>query len=193
MSARYPYPEMRLFSCSLRRLVQGRRSIQTAALQALTREYQESETNTIKLDDDAPRSVEMLLLYLYTLAVPDFKDKQFGGQWTAAEAAYKTGDRYGVPGLRDAGHSFMLSLINKDLATWHKSTDANQSSWIIRITRVWQWDNESAQDLRVAMIKSLVICSIAIIEDESFRQLLKDKEDFALAFLRAFTKEANRH
>ncbi|KAK5077707.1 hypothetical protein LTR70_001983 [Exophiala xenobiotica] len=156
-------------------------------------EFKESKTATITLDNDVPDGVDMLLVYLYTLELPNLANKQVYPQsGSAARDAYFLGDKYNLPCLRDHGRTTLIHQIRTRLNTWYEKEDAMKERWIRFIGKVWKWTIEDSDQVREAILDALMSTSQAIIEDGRFQALMKENEEFLMAFLRALAKKAIR-
>lgn len=135
----------------------------------------------------------MLLVCLYTLALPDFENEQiFPNVMGGAENAYLLGDKYDLPRLRNHGRTRPIGYIQTSLNTWHEDEDANKKRWILFIGKVWKWTIADSDQVREAILGALMGTSKAIIEDERFQALMKENAEFFMAFLRALAKRAIR-
>lgn len=135
----------------------------------------------------------MLLVYLYTLELPDLANEHVF-PWPVAPArnAYFLGDKYNLPSLRDHGRTTLIHHVRTRLDTWYEKEDANKRRWILFIGKVWEWTITDSDQVREAVLDALMSTSKAIIEDERFQKLMKENEDFHMAFLRALVKRAIR-
>lgn len=152
---------------------------------------QEAETQTIKLDDDRPDGVNVMLLYLYTLEVPDLSNKDVSPhEFTGEEQCFVLGDKYNLPILKEHGQSQLLQNVRDNLALWSTCSDQIKLNWINWLSRMWRWEQGGSEKIRGGAIEALMKISVSIIEHEAFQKLLKDNEDFNMAFLRALAKKA---
>lgn len=153
--------------------------------------YQESKTRLVKLNDETPEEVDMLLLHLYLLEDPDFEDKQhFKHRYRAAESALKLGDKYNLPHLGKAGQGYM-SRSFRFLCNWGGMAEDDKQKWIRRLERLWTRNYSGADIIWEVAVKQLVALAKDIIEYEPFQELCADNTDIALDFMRAQAKMAH--
>lgn len=145
----------------------------------------------MKLNDETPEEVDMLLLHLYTLEDPDFEDKkQFEHRYRSAESALKLGDKYNLPDLGTAGQQYMLRSF-KSFTNWQGVAEDDRQKWIRRLERLWKRKYIGTDPIWETAISRLVALAKDIIEYEPFQKLCEDHIDFAFEFMRAQAKIAD--
>lgn len=146
----------------------------------------------MKLTDETPEEVDMLLLHLYTLEDPDFEDKKhFKHRYRAAESALKLGDKYNLPDLGTAGQQYMLQSF-KYFTNWHGMVEDDKQKWIERLERLWTRSYTGTDIIWKTAISKLVGLAEDVIEYGPFQKLCEEHPDFALEFMRAQAKAANQ-
>lgn len=145
----------------------------------------------MKLNDETPEEVDMLLLHLYTLEDPDFEDKkQFKHRYRAAESALKLGDKYNLPDLGTAGQQYMLQSF-RYFTNWQVMVEDDRQKWIRRLERLWTRNYTGTDAIWEVVVQRLVAFAKDIIEYEPFQKLCEEHSDFALEFMRAQAKKAD--
>lgn len=132
-------------------------------------------------------------MYLYTLELPNFANKQvFPNHLAAAVNAYFLGDKYNLPRLRDHGRSSNIHHIQTSVNTWHKDETLTKGGLILFIGAIWKWTITDSDQVREAVLGALMSTSKAMIEDKRFQKLMKENKKFHMASLRAFVRKATR-
>lgn len=145
----------------------------------------------MKLNDETPEEIDMLLLHLYTLEDPDFEDKkQFKHRYPAAESALKLGDKYNLPDLGTAGQQYMLQSF-KYFSNWQVMVEDDRQKWIRRLERLWTRNHTGTDPIWETAISKLVALAKDVIEYEPFQKLCEEHIDFAFEFMRAQAKIAD--
>lgn len=84
----------------------------------------ESKTEEIKLDDDHPKAVETLPIYLCTLSARVFGDS--AESYNKAWHAFVVGDKYGVEILKNDGGAWFIEKMNACLPAYNTRGAAAQ-------------------------------------------------------------------
>lgn len=143
----------------------------------------ESKTLTVKLNDDPPEGVDVLLEYLYTLGPPDFKTPD-GKSLTRAEHAFVLGDKYGLPELSMCGRKKLEECIQDDFKYWDQKSEIQKKSMMSLINKIWSCKQVEADVLRSFILQRLSSMSVSMIDDELFTAMLWENKDFGKAFFR---------
>ena len=147
---------------------------------------QESETKVIDLSSDGEDAIGCLLLYLYTLTVPDsVKTSDMAGK------AYSIGDKYGVPELHNAGKRYIIDKsIPAGLNKFQDLTEQMKKGWLSWIKSFWPQQTKGGAEIGEAIIKALLAQSQQVVAHPECDELLLSDEDFRCTFLRALAKKA---
>jgi hypothetical protein len=131
---------------------------------------QESETGEIKLDYERPESVEMLLLYLYTLEAPDFEKHR--GPFLVAFDAIVLGDQYLVDGLVDAGQRFFTRVFGSESV-------------------MSKWDKVAKfKPIRAVAVATIAKMKDKVMDREDFQALVREKPEFAFDLIKQLQNKA---
>lgn len=150
---------------------------------------QEAETKVVDLDEDDKESVDMLLLYIYTLENP-FSFNPLKGKFVEAERAYLIGDKYQMLGLRRAAKVFMVQLTEIVL----KRPGLSSTSTDIRarlcsfLERLWTGKFLIRKTSKKWFLENLVQVSSLFMEEDRFVNFLKN-EAFNSNFVAALVKK----
>ncbi|KAK5942871.1 hypothetical protein PMZ80_005437 [Knufia obscura] len=144
----------------------------------------EAQKRVITLHDDHPDAVDLMLLYLYTLEVPNLE------RTGDAEKCMLLGDKYDLPALHDGGRKAIESSIQRNVPRWHALTDLGKRQWVDFFERVWSWQIKNAIGIRTLLFAYLASVADILIEDTLFQDLLWENRGFNLAFVKAVIKEA---
>lgn len=125
-----------------------------------------------------------MLLYLYTLQIPDFDDFKLHPQRLSHAAnVHRVADKYCIEPLRLAAKEYMLNRINNELPKCQTSSQVYEASWIYYVKQFWLWEGSDGEELASAVIDALVRTSTSIIEHAEFQVLMSLYSDFNLAFV----------
>lgn len=139
----------------------------------MTNEPQEASTLILKLDDDNPEGIDMMLRYLYLLKVSDFSDKaMFSSNYKAAEQALTLGDKYDLPELCSAGTKALIRCVKYNLPRWESRLEGSKARWICCFRKVWTWTQRDADSIREHIVEQIVLGADTVIEDEQFQALM---------------------
>lgn len=134
-----------------------------------------------------------MLLYLYTLQLPDFDDINIHPQRLQhATRVHRVTDKYCVEPLRLAAKEYMLRRINNELPKCRSSSPIFQSAWIHHVKNFWLWEGSDGEELSTAVINALVKTT-TIIENAGFQVLMSHYPEFNLAFVRALAMKAREN
>lgn len=149
---------------------------------------QEAETRVVSLDGDDEESVDMLLLYLYTLESPIcFCPRK--GYFVHAERAYLIGDKYQLTALKAAGSNYMLASIRKNLRSPRKEIPkARMAGWCGFFERLWKETFPDSDTMRKVLLENLVTISNLFMKEKQFQELLTENRVFAAEFTAALVK-----
>lgn len=131
-----------------------------------------------------------MLLYLYTLQLPNFDDLNLHPQRLShAAKVHRIADKYCIEALRLAAKDYMLRRINNELPKCHSSSQVYQGAWVYHVKQFWLWEGSDGEELAGAVIRALVKTSVSIIENAEFQVLLSHYPDLNLTFVRALASE----
>jgi len=156
--------------------------------------WEEAETRVVHLDEDDADGIDTMLVYIYTFETPNFYDKKQVGshQFDAAEKCYLLGDKYDLPDFRDSGCQYILESIQDSLPAWKSRPIQTKLNWISFIRRLWSWEIEGSIGLRDALTTQLALIVHDVVKNESFLKLLRENEEFNLAFICALATPAKK-
>lgn len=131
--------------------------------------------------------MDALLVYLYTLELPDL-DADHSGM--TAIAAFRFGDQFGLPALRDVGRDKIVNAISR--THWRHPNASNQEKedFVDLIDLAWTWAIEGVEDIKNAILRHLVHSADILIEREDFQALLDEHRDFRIALVKILAKKA---
>lgn len=128
----------------------------------------------------------MLLLYLYTLDLPNFDDKTvYKSRYEAAESALKIGDKYNLPDLGKAGCADVQKYLESVIKDWSQRTPEWRKWAVGRLERIWKLQHAGVDTIRESVMKRLITIATQLIEYEPFQELCAKDRGFALDFMRA--------
>jgi hypothetical protein len=150
---------------------------------------QESETGEIKLDYERPESVEMLLLYLYTLEAPDFEKHR--GPFLVAFDAIVLGDQYLVDGLVDAGQRFFTRVFGSEsvMSKWDKVAKFKPHS-IFCIRTFYENEQAAFKVIRAVAVATIAKMKDKVMDREDFQALVREKPEFAFDLIKQLQNKA---
>lgn len=150
----------------------------------MTDDGQESQSTPMVVDlkEDIPDAVEMMLLYLYTLELPDTD--------TYGVKEYVIGDKYALSKLRDHGKCKLLNAIRITLPFFGKVPTTKKTGLIGVIKRTWAWTMTGSDELRQAILDALLKSPMSFVEHDEFFLFQRENEDFQRAFLKALAGKA---
>lgn len=135
-------------------------------------------------------------MYLYTLDTSAYlEDAPSSSEWSKhhfanAKNAFLLGDQYLLPKLRAAGHAKLLKLIDDNLPCFAEEGEYFHEKWTKWIAKAWKWTMPGAEEIKACIVNALVPSAVSVIENEHFRTLMRNNEDFSHTLLRAIAEKA---
>lgn len=148
---------------------------------------QESESKIVEFVEETVAEVDMLLLYLYTLAIPDFTAAQ--DTYQVAESALKLGDKYNLSLLREEGRQSVISQHARCVFDWPVQQESLKETFITRLGVVWKAQHSEAEIVRQQILTTYVSIAESVLEFKPFQNLCAAEPELALAFMRAQVKQ----
>lgn len=145
----------------------------------------------IELKEDDPEAIDVLLVYLYTLELPNFHTPQYlhGNGCQTMTNVFLVADKYDIKELRKASKAWLLTNnIGNHLHAIDAWSSAYQRSLIRMVEDIWTWEIHDAKDFQGPVITSLLRTSATIVEKKPFQALLDSNKDFRMAFIRGLAQ-----
>ncbi|KAK5942870.1 hypothetical protein PMZ80_005436 [Knufia obscura] len=135
--------------------------------------------------DDDPEAIDMFLLYLYTAELPKMNEVCLRDRLQRAHSAFKLGDKYNVPPLRNLGYAWVYLCIHRVMAV-QAPPAAELFDWI---NGIWGWEIQGASLAKETILNGLVGNFDTIVGLDGFETLVRVNSDFVVDLLRALGEE----
>jgi len=152
---------------------------------------QEPKIQEVKLDDDHPEAVEMLLLHLYTLQLPEaIKTAPLVHvQLNELQMLFVIADKYAAFEMKERAKRLMIPAVSQGIAGLKGQTQETLAIWIPEwinwFDEVWMLPQTGADDIRHAAMVEIVKVADYLIEREDMKRLLSKNSAFAFDFVKA--------
>ena len=143
------------------------------------------------MKDDDPEAIENLLIYLYTLELPNIKKvKDEGARIKIFYHLILVADKYGADALRKEAEEYVVRQIKKCLPAFRHWKDKRKAAWMdwVRQCFTANDDVKALGRVREAMVKELAAFGECLIQREDGKLLMDTNEDFRHGLIMAMSK-----
>lgn len=155
---------------------------------------QETDTRIIKLDDDPPFGVGVMLYWLYTFDLKCNLPRTLHKRMSRAMDVAEVAEKYQIRSLRDYSVHILQKIIRNSHIEGNDIPSEEEQSGIIQVLeRLVCWNHPLQNYTLFQVVKKLSGCGDWLVKHEGFIELLKKNTTLLQSYVLALHKCAERN